>query len=80
MSAPDQASVSHPDSLDAVIAEYVQQVEAGLVPDREALLAAHPDLAERLRGFFADCDRLGGVRGAAQRTCIGCCRAPACQA
>ena len=46
------------DPLDAIIAEYVQQVEAGQVPDREALLACHPDLADRLRAFFADYDRL----------------------
>jgi WD40 repeat protein len=46
------------DPLDAIIAEYVQQVEAGQVPDREALRAQHPDLAERLRAFFADYDRL----------------------
>jgi hypothetical protein len=46
------------DPLDALIAEYVQQVEAGAVPDREALLARHPDLADRLRAFFADCDHL----------------------
>jgi serine/threonine protein kinase len=46
------------DSLDAVIASYVQQVEAGEVPDRESLLARHPELAERLREFFADYDRL----------------------
>src|SRR5437763_4466978 len=58
MSTPDQASGSPPDPLDAVIAEYVQQVEAGAVPDRAALLDRHPDLAERLRAFFADYDRL----------------------
>ncbi|HTU91149.1 MAG TPA: serine/threonine-protein kinase, partial [Gemmataceae bacterium] len=46
------------DPLDAVIAEYVQQVESGEVPDREALLARHPELAERLREFFANYDRL----------------------
>ena len=46
------------DPLDAVIADYVQQVEAGAVPDREALLARHPQLADRLRAYFADCDRL----------------------
>jgi WD40 repeat protein/tRNA A-37 threonylcarbamoyl transferase component Bud32 len=54
----DQPTASSDDPLDAVIAAYVQQVEAGEVPDREALLAAHPDLAERLRAFFADFDRL----------------------
>jgi hypothetical protein len=59
MSAPE----SRVDPLDAVIAEYVQQVEAGAVPDREALLLRHPELAERLRAFFADCDRLDRQAG-----------------
>src|SRR5262245_10225524 len=49
---------SYHGSLDAVIAEYLQQVEAGEVPDREALLTAHPDLADQLRTFFSDYDRL----------------------
>src|SRR5712692_7589400 len=48
----------HDDQLDAILADYLQQVEAGQVPDREALLAQHPEHAERLRAFFADYDRL----------------------
>src|SRR5215468_8381054 len=58
MPAPNPSQASADDPLDAIIAAYVQQVEAGEVPDREALLARHPDLAERLRAFFADYDRL----------------------
>src|SRR5262245_61199998 len=50
--------ISPDDPLDAIIAEYVQQVEAGEVPDREALLARYPKLADQLRAFFIDYDRL----------------------
>jgi hypothetical protein len=58
MPIPNEPTASHHDLLDAVIADYVQQVEAGKVPDREDFLNRHPDLAGRLRAFFADCDRL----------------------
>jgi tRNA A-37 threonylcarbamoyl transferase component Bud32 len=58
MTAPLDPTGSHHDPLDGVIAGYLQQVETGVVPDRDALLARHPDLAERLRIFFTDSDRL----------------------
>jgi hypothetical protein len=58
MTSPHDSPAGRDDPLDAVIADYLEQIEAGGVPDREALLAAHPDLADRLRAFFADYDRL----------------------
>src|SRR5215831_12082814 len=58
MSDRSEPIASPGDPLDVMIADYVQQVEAGAVPDREALLAKHPKLADRLRAFFADYDQL----------------------
>lgn len=58
MNTANDPTSAHLDALDAVIAKYVQEVEAGQVPDREALMARHPDLADGLRDFFVDFDRL----------------------
>jgi hypothetical protein len=46
------------DSLDALIAAYVQAVEAGAVPNRQDLLDRHPEHSDAMRAFFADLDRM----------------------
>jgi hypothetical protein len=62
MSDAMESAIPAHDPLDDVIAVYLQQVEAGEVPDRDALLSRHLDLADRMRAYFADCDRLGTAR------------------
>jgi tRNA A-37 threonylcarbamoyl transferase component Bud32 len=47
--------------LAELIAEYLEAVEAGRPPDREAWLAQHPDLADDLRAFLAAHDRMAEV-------------------
>jgi tRNA A-37 threonylcarbamoyl transferase component Bud32 len=44
--------------LQDVLLLYMQAVDAGQLPDREELLRRHPDLADELRSFFDDQDRL----------------------
>ncbi len=44
--------------LQEILAGYLQAVEAGKNPSREQLLAQHPDLAEELRAFLDEHDRM----------------------
>ena len=45
--------------LEQIIADYLAAQDAGSPPEQASLLAAHPDLAEELRAFFREHDRLG---------------------
>src|SRR5262245_20222008 len=51
--------------LEAVLAEYLRRTEAGQTIDRPAILAAHPELADDLKEFFANQARLARIVGPA---------------
>ena len=62
--------------LQEAIAAYLDAAAAGAAPDRAQLLAAHPDLADEMRAFLADHDRM--TRAAAPvRAALGGGAAPA---
>jgi tRNA A-37 threonylcarbamoyl transferase component Bud32 len=60
VTTPHDPTMSH-SSLDAVIASYMQAVEAGAVPNRQDLLDQHPAIADQLQAFFADVDRMDRI-------------------
>ena len=55
-SPPDD---SHRDEkLEVVIADYIRDCEIGGAPDRRVILERHPELADELRQFFGQRDRI----------------------
>ena len=47
--------------LEAVIAEYIRECETGTAPDRGEILKRHPELADELRQFFGQHDRMNHI-------------------
>lgn len=57
MSGTSTDSAGREQRLDQLIADYLQAVQSGQVPDRRQLLAEHPEFATELTSFFTDQDR-----------------------
>ena len=60
----------HSQRLNEIIAEYLEAVEANSAPDREKLLAAHPDLADELQSFFTEHDRMRAAAGSQEEATL----------
>ena len=45
-------------NLESVLADYLGQVDAGVQVDREALIARHPEIADELRAYFQQEQRI----------------------
>jgi hypothetical protein len=58
MSKEEDTCPSAERHLHKVIAAYLHETDAGHGPGRQELLDRHPDLADALRAFFADHDRM----------------------
>jgi WD40 repeat protein/tRNA A-37 threonylcarbamoyl transferase component Bud32 len=54
----NQIELDRTSRFDVVLAEYLEAVEDGVAPSRKELFSRHPDLADELREFFANRDRI----------------------
>jgi WD40 repeat protein len=50
-------------SLDDILAAYLDDVESGRDPDRQAIIARYPELAPELEAFFENIDHVGRLAG-----------------
>jgi WD40 repeat protein len=58
MTMPEKPSSEREQRLERVLADYLHAVERGETPNRDELLARHPDLAEELCAFFRNRDAM----------------------
>jgi serine/threonine protein kinase len=68
MPARDFGPLAREERLDGVLAEYLEGVEAGLEPDRRALLVRHPEFYDELTDFFDDRDAFESLAGPIRET------------
>lgn len=55
-----------PDRMEQALLDYMLRIDQGERVDREALLAAYPDVADELRAYFANSDMLDRAFGVRQ--------------
>ena len=74
-SPPPSNERSHPEkstaTLEAVMAEYLERLEAGATPDPAAYLASYPQHASELRSFFRNHHWLGEASAPGSPSLIG---------
>ena len=56
MTTSNPSHTHRDERLHAVLADYLESVEAGRAADRDRLFAEHPDLAADLKAYFAEQD------------------------
>ena len=52
---------NHEQQLESVIADYLRSCESGTPPNRREILEGHPELADDLRQFFGQHDRMNQI-------------------
>ncbi len=57
--------------LESILHAYLQAIDAGQKPDREDLLRQHPEVADELREFFADQEKMDGFARSMRKAQIG---------